>query len=233
MEQTSLINESIKNFMIDIFSADNFCPDNERKKLELRYASLLKITDKFNRQNVSYQLNKKDILHRWLKYKEGFSANLVNMLLDEFNIKPDDWIMDPFIGSGTTALVCQLRGINIIGYDILPISEISVKAKTAIFTYDVKELRKMLMDIVNIELPNNYSKRISYIKITKDAYPEKNEKFLAYIQNWNNLSSYSGEAKNLLTLCIINSLERCSYTSKVGQYLKWDCRSTKIKKLMK
>ena len=44
---------------------------------------------------------------------------------------------------------------------------------------------------------------------------------------------YSVEAKNLLTLCIINSLERCSYTAKSGQYLGWDCRSKKVQEANK
>ena len=81
-EQLSFIKEPIDSFIVDEFSADGMCSDKERKKIEKKYSSILEVTDKFNRQSVSYQLSKKDALHSWLKYKEGFSANLVNILLD-------------------------------------------------------------------------------------------------------------------------------------------------------
>ncbi|MCM1174392.1 MAG: site-specific DNA-methyltransferase [Blautia sp.] len=227
-EQLSFIKIPINNFLVDNFSAGGLCPDEARKEIEERYSRLLCITDKFNRQNVSYQLSKKEVLHSWLKYKEGFSANLVNILLDEMGAKPGDWIMDPFMGSGTTALVCQMRGINSIGYDIMPISSVSIKAKSAIWKYDINEIRALIRDVEALSIPPHYSECTPYITITKYAYPEKNEKFLHYIAAWRDHSQYSEDAKNLLTLCIINSLEKCSYTSKVGQYLGWDCRAKKV-----
>lgn len=227
-EQISFIKPPVEYFLVDTFSADGFCKDEERIKLEQKYSSILEVTDKFNRQSVSYQLSKKDILHGWLKYKEGFSASLVDTLLDEMGATPGDWVMDPFMGSGTTALVCQMRGINSIGYDILPISAISINAKSSVLQYNPQEIKAMIQDIEYLEVPFNYVGRTPYITITQDAYPEKNEMFLQYIKEWRDTSNYSNETKNLLTLCIINSLERCSYTSKDGQYLGWDCRSKKV-----
>jgi DNA methylase. len=218
----------IDNYVVDVFSADHFCPEEERQKIENKYSAFLNVTEQFNRQSVSYQLSKKDILHSWLKYKEGFSASLVNMLLDEMKVLPGDLVMDPFMGSGTTALVCQMRGINSIGYDIMPIADVSLKAKAACTKYDMKELEMLLNDVKALNMPDSYQKRTPYITITQDAYPDETERFLQFISDWRDDSSYSDIAKNLLTLCIINSLERISYTSKDGQYLGWDCRSKKV-----
>ena len=228
IEQLTLFNPSHDNYLVDNFSADNFCDESERQKLEKKYAELLDVTEKFNRQSVSYQLSKKDALHSWLKYKEGFSANLVNILLDEMGAVAGDCVMDPFMGSGTTALVCQMRGINSIGYDVMPISAVSIKAKSAVMRYDINEIRSLIEDVRNLNVPVDYCKSTPYITITLNAYPKENEHFLAYIHDWNEQSLYSPEAKNLLTLCVINSLERCSYTIKSGQYLGWDCRSQKV-----
>ena len=72
----SLIEEQKNSYLVDIFSADNFCNEDSRKFIEKKYSAKLEITDKFNRKSVSYQLSKKDVLHSWLKYKEGFSASL-------------------------------------------------------------------------------------------------------------------------------------------------------------
>ena len=215
-------------YMVESFSADNFCNQSARQELEVKYAPILEVTEKFNRRNVSYQLSKRNALHNWLKYKEGFSADLVNILLDEMGVVSGDTVMDPFIGSGTTALACQMRGINSIGYDIMPISRVSVIAKANIMRYRIVELDQLFIEFSKLELPDNYSGRTAYITITNTAYPEYNEQFIQYATEWIKNSSYSEEAKNLFSLCVINSLERCSYTIKSGQYLSWDSRSKKV-----
>lgn len=83
-------------------------------------------------------------------------------------------------------------------------------------------------EIEKIEVPANYKKKTPYITITQYAYPDETAIFLQFISEWRDSSSFSEIAKNLLTLCIINSLEICSYTIKSGQYLGWDYRSPKI-----
>ena len=216
------------NYIVDSFSAGGFCPEKARQALEEKYKPILEVTPKFDRRSVSYQLSKKDALHSWLKYKEGFSADLVNTLLDDMGAVPGDTVMDPFMGSGTTALVCQMRGINSIGYDIMPISGVSISAKANVMKYDTEEIQKLIGDFSSLKMPDDYSGRTPYITITDTAYPEFNEKFIQFATEWIAKSNYSPETKNLFTLCMINSLERCSYTSKSGQYLSWDSRSKKV-----
>ncbi len=86
----------------------------------------------------------------------------------------------------------------------------------------------MLHRFTQLVLPEGYSKKTPYINITCGAYPEHNAKFIQFATEWIDQSDFSEIAKNLFTLCMINSLERCSYTSKSGQYLSWDSRSEKI-----
>ena len=217
-----------KEYIVNSFSYNGLCSEKARQELEKKYEGILEVTNKFDRRSVSYQMSKKDVLHSWLKYKEGFSANLVNTLLDEMKAKPGDLIMDPFMGSGTTALVCKMRGINSIGYDILPLSSISIKVKKNIFKYDINEIRQLIREFSSLKMPDNYYRKTPYIKITETAYPEYNERFIQYISDWIEQSNYSSEVKNLFTLCVVNSLEKCSYTSKDGQYLRWDSRASKI-----
>ena len=217
-----------KNYIVNTFSAGGFCPETARQELERKYAPILEVTERFDRRSVSYQLSKKDALHSWLKYKEGFSAGLVNTLLDDIGAIPGDTVMDPFMGSGTTALVCQMRGINSIGYDILPISGISITAKANVLKYDIKEIESLLSAFSSLTIPKDYSGRTPYIVITNHAYPESNERSIQFATDWITRSNYSEDVKTLFTLCVVNSLERCSYTAKSGQYLSWDSRSPKI-----
>ena len=230
MEQLRLfdIPSVADKWQVQNFSADNFGEQSARMSLEKKLIDITVVSDKFNRQSVSYQLSKNDALHRWLKYKEGFSADLVKRLIKEFEIKEGDTILDPFVGSGTTSLVCKMQGINSIGFDILPMSEISIKAKQSVLDYNLAEIKQIISEIESLSMPENYEKRTPYITITDGAYPENTEKEIAFFTEWNNKSKYSEITKNLVTLCILNSLERVSYTAKDGQFLRWDYRSKKM-----
>jgi len=77
-------------------------------------------------------------VHRLHPYKGKFIPQLVEYFLDshvdgsktETYFKKGDIILDPFIGSGTTAVEAQLLGINCIGIDISPLCVIQSRVKT-------------------------------------------------------------------------------------------------------
>lgn len=124
----------------DAFSHDNICDDNARIMLEENYGHLLQETSEFNRQLVSFQANKTEVLHSWIKYREGFSANLVDSLIKKFEFDPGDVILDPFAGSCTTLLVAEMRSINAVGIELLPHCHLAWEAKSRAFNYGTKEL---------------------------------------------------------------------------------------------
>ncbi|MDR1478437.1 MAG: site-specific DNA-methyltransferase [Planctomycetaceae bacterium] len=231
MEQLNLFEmpSVTDKWQVQSFSADNFGQQSARMSLEQRLIPIMVVSNEFDRRSVSYQLSKNDCLHRWLKYKEGFSADMVKRLLKEFNIKAGDTILDPFVGSGTTSLVCKMQGINSIGFDILPMSKIAIEAKQSVFDYDLSEIKQLISEIKKINIPKNYNKHSPYITITDGAYPKNTEQEIAFFAEWNQNNNYSKTAKNLVTLCILNSLEKVSYTAKDGQFLRWDYRSKKMR----
>lgn len=216
------------DWIITNFSADNIFSTSARKELEEKYSPLIEVTEEFNRKSVSFQLSKNEALHSWLKYKEGFSADLVNKFLIEFNCKEGDLILDPFMGSGTTALVAILNGMNSIGYDILPMSKISILAKSSVLEYDISEIQKMIELISSVIIPANYTKRTNEISTTINAYPTNNSIEIEYFTNLIKGTNFSDLTKNLFTLCALNTLEKVSYSAKDGQYLRWDFRCPKI-----
>lgn len=213
---------------VEDFSFEGFAEQKARLALEKKYIKITEISDEFSRQSVSYQLSKRDSLHRWLKYKEGFSSQLVNKLLDQFDVQPGDLVLDPFLGSGTTAIVCQMRGINSMGFDILPTSNVAIEAKKNVFKYSIDELNKVIEEIKALAVPDGYDGKFEYITITDGAFPEQTEKDVVYYTQWIKDSQHSEAVKNLVTLCILNCLEPISYTSKDGQFLGWDYRSKKM-----
>ncbi|MBQ3260099.1 MAG: modification methylase [Alistipes sp.] len=230
MVQSKLFNADPNetSWKVTNFSADSANVQKERLNLENRYWKITEITDKFSRQSVSYQLSKKDRLHRWLKYKEGFSSELVRILFKDLGLNVGDNVLDPFMGSGTTALVAQMEELNSIGFDVLPMSKIAILAKSAVYDYDLGELNALILEIEALNTPHNYNNVTPYISTTKDGYPEQTAKDLAFYEEYFAKSNYSKEAMLLLKLCTLNTLENIGYSKKDGQYLRWDCRCPKI-----
>jgi DNA modification methylase len=55
-------------------------------------------------------------LTHWIyPYKGKFHPQMIRSLLNIIGVKPGDTILDPFVGSGTTAVETQLLGINCVG----------------------------------------------------------------------------------------------------------------------
>lgn len=218
----------IYGYEIIDFSADGFCADSERKRLEKKYIDYVIETDIFNRKTVSYQANKNESVHNWLKFKEGFSAELVEILLKEFDIKKGGLVMDPFMGSGTTMLVSKVKGFDCIGFDILPISDLVINAKNSIYSYNLNELNQVLSEIKTVEIVHENLPEFNHLNITQGAFEEHVENDIMFFTQWSERLNCSKHTKNLIKLSILNILESVSYTAKDGQYLRWDYRSKKV-----
>ncbi len=59
-------------------------------------------------------------IHRWFKYPAGFSYKLVEVLIEEYRLDETHWILDPFVGCGTTAVTAKERGVNCVGIEAHP-----------------------------------------------------------------------------------------------------------------
>ena len=70
-------------------------------------------------------------LTHWIyPYKGKFHPQMIRSILNIIAANPGDIILDPFIGSGTTAVETQLLGINCIGIDVSPLCVLMSKVKT-------------------------------------------------------------------------------------------------------
>jgi site-specific DNA-methyltransferase (cytosine-N4-specific) len=209
------------------FSHNGVCPEDTRIALEERYGHLLEETDEFNRQIVSFQANRTETLHSWIKYREGFSADLVEILVGKFGIGPGDTILDPFAGSGTALLAAKMLGINGVGIELLPHCHLAWEAKSRAFDYDLDELRE-IRRMVNEAPPPPADGKFPHLTITQSAFPERTERDLMAYTRWIETLHVSKDAKILCRLILTSILEQISYTRKDGQYLRWDARAQKI-----
>ena len=58
-------------------------------------------------------------IHRWYQFKEGYSRDLVHLILGSLGIEVEA-CLDPFAGSGTTPLACQEVGIKCHSIEVNP-----------------------------------------------------------------------------------------------------------------
>ena len=80
--------------------------------------------------------------HRWFYFKHSYSYRLVERVLDTWSLPKKAVLVDNFVGSGTTLLVAQDRGMRAVGYDLSPLAVVIANAKTA--SYSQRELNKDL-----------------------------------------------------------------------------------------
>lgn len=83
--------------------------------------------------HLTFKGNIKHSRHGWLRLTPAFSVHLVNALLDH-SVRPNDYVLDPFCGTGTTALACAERGIRCDTSDINPFLLWLAQAKCSAFT---------------------------------------------------------------------------------------------------
>jgi len=74
--------------------------------------------------------------HRWYHFKEGFSAGLVQSFVHEYMpMSGGGKMLDPFVGSGTTALEGARLGYHVDGFEINPFMIFMAKVKTRDYTH--------------------------------------------------------------------------------------------------
>jgi SAM-dependent methyltransferase len=70
-------------------------------------------------------------LTHWIyPYKGKFHPQMIRAALNIIGLEPGETVLDPFVGSGTTALEAQLLGVHCIGLDTSPLCVLQSRVKT-------------------------------------------------------------------------------------------------------
>ena len=191
-----------------------------REALEARYLPCFDEQLRL-RQLVTYVPNKKAPIHRWFQYKEGFSYQLVEMFLHEFEADPvRHRILDPFVGCGTMPLVAKQMGFGAWGIDILPVAVFVAQVKLrGPEIYDLARLRSEIDRLLAVPFHPSSLSAPQGVRIIRLAYkPETLEQILFLKEEIQQIDD--GPIREFLLLGLMSTLESVSYTSKDGQYLR-------------
>jgi len=108
--------------------------DDERLRRRLAYFQTINGASSdysfISRKNRTRSVNQ--YLTHWMyPYKGKFHPQMIRAALNIIGLEAGETVLDPFVGSGTTALEAQLLGVNCIGLDASPLCVLQSKVKTA------------------------------------------------------------------------------------------------------
>lgn len=69
-------------------------------------------------------------VHSWYRFVLSFPPHLVKDYLTRFGIAPDQRVLDPFCGTGTTLVECKKQGLPSVGIEANPIANFASRVKT-------------------------------------------------------------------------------------------------------
>lgn len=109
-------------------------------------------TESKNIRSAKRKKNERVGIHSWHPYYAGYSEIFVDDMLNYFGASKDSIVLDPWMGSGTTALVCQRRGIQSLGNELNPVMVIFSRAKTAkLLKLDLVQITNLILDYVDLQ----------------------------------------------------------------------------------
>lgn len=102
------------------------------------------------RKNRTIQQLDDATVHDWYRFVLSYPDHLVSEMIDRFSIGHEHTVLDPFVGMGTTLIVCKEMGIDSVGIDANPVTAFASRVK-ATWDIDLKEFehrrRKLLATI--------------------------------------------------------------------------------------
>ncbi|MCL4860769.1 MAG: site-specific DNA-methyltransferase [Caldilineaceae bacterium] len=193
-------------------------------ELELHFRNKLTVANALSRSLVSFQANKSRPLYRWYKYKEAFSAALVEYLFAQYGVTGGK-ILDPFAGSGTAQFAASALGLDADGIELLPIG-VEIINSRCLVQAGLSDEEIARLDYWCCHHPwktSLSSNRLPELRITRGAYSNKTKSQIEAFLATSKAEPRSVEA--ILRFALLCILESVSYTRKDGQYLRWDYRS--------
>jgi len=168
----------------------------------------------------SYSSSAERPIHRWFKFREGYSLDLIiDILSDGFS---DGRILDPFCGCGTTLLAAKMLGHESIGIDINPLAVFVAKVKTDKYTNkEMSKLEEMIGVLSRHEFSNKDHDIPNPRLMGKAFHPDI---LSALVELKGVIDKSFGDNRkthNLLFLCWLSTIEPVSYTFKEGNGIKY------------
>lgn len=158
---------------------------------------------------ISY--NQTNLTHGLHKYPAKFFPELPRWFITRYS-KENDFILDPFTGSGTTNVEALLLRRHSVGIDVDPFSRFLAKVKcTPLNTINIDKAKKQLLRMVM----NYHPSRL--VETDIPVFPYRDNWFnkeiileLAYLKKVINLLEFGNDIKNFFKICLSSIIRAVS-----------------------
>lgn len=168
------------------------------KTFDGQYTDYFHIIQKNRTRSVNQYLT-----HWIYPYKGKFHPQMIRALLNIIGLKQGDTVLDPFSGSGTTALEAQLLGINFIGIDISPLCIIQGAVKTESI-YVIDEIKKLKEAVISNLEANLFARQMDYYEMLQQITPSEKVRTFYKLARLLAVSDQSRRRKNFVDSFIKN-----------------------------
>ncbi len=147
-------------------------------------------------------------IHRWYRYSAGFSAEWVREEIRRAgneNIR----LLDPFVGSGTTAIAGEQEGIISYGIESHPFVFRIARAKT-FWRVDYNRFVKIAMEIKEKAMNNINNSIDGYPTIIRKCFPDNSLRELNALKNTWETTEMEDEYVELIWLALVAILRTVS-----------------------
>ncbi len=167
---------------------------------------------------ISYKSNKDIPFLHIYKFEEAFSFHLIWEILNRFKADKDDYVFDPFCGSGTTLFTSFVKGIPSVGVDTLPLALFVSKTLPKFLFLEKGEItnvwKKLLSEIDTCE-PAHIAADVPLMKVAfTNSILLKLRKIKASIE------TLPPRYTDIFLFLFFSILEECSLTVKENRYPK-------------
>lgn len=123
-----------------------------------------------SRQNRTRSVNQ--YLTHWIyPYKGKFHPQMIRAALNIIGLETGETVLDPFVGSGTTALEAQLLGVNCVGFDASPLCVLQSRVKTSSLDV-VEEITARCKELTQLMPPQTAEHALNAEAFTSDQRVE-------------------------------------------------------------
>ena len=159
-------------------------------------------------------------IHRWFVFPHSFTSDLVHALIEDWNLTPNDRILDPFLGAGTTLLAAKQKCIPATGYDLLPLATLVARVKVSDYQSErLVALWSRLLEKIQPSQWNGTSRK--YANFVHRALPGKLLGAFEAIDIAIMRLEATQNERDFFRVALLSTIPEYSRAKATGGWLKW------------